>query len=148
MLAKQDAYDVLNGYVDSAGRRVRGARHKYEAIKAMNDAARGTPRARDSELLAGRREAYSKALRRAGLYEEAAQAAEFTPSKSLLGRILERARNHPVSPISWVRGAFNTARRGTLLKALTRPRGRIPAAIAGLALLAGGGKAIYDKVHD
>lgn len=152
MLAKQDAYDVLNGYVDSAGKRVRGTRRKYEAIKTMIDDAvrnRGiTPSARDSELLAGRREAYSKALRRAGLYEEAAQAAEFTPSKSLFGRILERARNHPVSPVSWVRGAFNTARRGTLLKALTRPRGRIPAAIAGLALLAGGGKAIYDKVHD
>lgn len=151
LLAKQDAYDVLNGYVDSTGKKVRGARNKYEAIMARAIAAKNngiTPRARDLELLAGRTEAYSKALRRAGLYEEAARAANFKPSKSLLDRIFEKTVNHPFSPVSWVRGTYNTARRGTLLKVLTHSKARVPAAIAGLALLAGGGKAIYDKVHD
>ena len=152
LLAKQDAYDVLNGYVNRAGRRVQGARGKYEAIKTIMDNAtkkkKITPHAKDRELFGRRREAYSKALRRAGLYEEATSAADFTPSKSLLGRIYEKAKNHPFSPVSWVRGAYNTASRGTILKALTHPKARIPAAVAGLALLAGGGKAIYDKVHD
>jgi hypothetical protein len=151
MLAKQDAYEDLNGIVDKSGKRIGGARKKYEDLLAKATASKGKnlkPLAREKELLAGRAKNYSEALRRAGLYEEAAAAGVFRPSKSLLEGILEKARFHPMSPVSWARGAFNTARKGTLLKAFTRPKARIPAAIAGLALLAGGGKAIYDKVHD
>lgn len=112
---------------------------------------------------------YVTHLRRAGKYPEAARLGGIGPESSMLGRLIDKVVNHPASPISWGRSLRNLAMRGTLLKALVgpesvvkvngnvlermgnilrRPGTRVPAALAGLALLAGGGKALYDKLSD
>ena len=179
LLAKQDAFDVLNDVVerDAKGNITKhlaeGARTKF--LNAINPAknlgirvhmddggihywlpnngkGKGAQLSgselKELENLSKLQENYATALKRTGQYEKAMRHAGFKPSEYMLGRLWDRIKHHPFSPVSWTRGAINTARRGTFIKAFTHPKARTAAGIAGLALLAGGGKALYDKLSD
>lgn len=188
ILAKEDAKELLYGLRDESGKLIKnkgkavslGAKkvfddivkkHNLREAKLDNGIASFKIPANDS-VRAEFNEAqknYIDALKRSGRYSDAMREAGFTPSKSLFARMLDRAVNHPFSPVSWARSTKNLALRGSLGRILLgpgsvakngkkvisemgnifrRPGVKIPSRLAALALLAGGGKAIYDKVHD
>lgn len=98
----------------------------------------------------------STALRRAGKYEEAKTLTGYTHPEKLGRRFIEKLKNSPVSPISWLR-ALNPLKQGRSGYRFVMPGSLISKAIrnspvkarlAALALLAGGGKAIYDYTSD
>lgn len=97
------------------------------------------------------RSEYRDALLRAGREADAIEHASYTPpgESKLLSRIMSRLRNSPYSPVQWAR-ALNPMKGRGLIGQLSRIIRNRPVATgaAGLALLAGGGKAIYDKLSD
>lgn len=97
---------------------------------------------------------YARALREAGKVEDALFMGENfygygnkRPEKLGL-RALEKLRFSKYSPWRWAK-ALNPLKGGKLIEQLTRTAIRNPktTAIAALAALAGGGKAIYDKTR-
>lgn len=179
MLAKEDANQLLYGLRGAKGDLLKrkgqailpGIADKFNDIvthhrlrKGLKDGIMEFETALPTKVLNKFNDAqkeYTTALRRAGLYDDAKRLGGFVPDKNWVMRMFDKAINHPVSPISWLRSTYNLAKRKTLLKALVG-KGiklkngvqmggmlrRTPARLAALALLAGGGKAIYDKVHD
>ena len=106
-------------------------------------------------------ERYQKAVLRAEGPRKATLEAMYEPHAKWYGRLYERLKNSPYSPVSWGRSLnpFKDAIRrnspsgakliGRQLAALFKNRHtRIPASIASALLLAGGGKAIYDYASD
>ena len=97
---------------------------------------------------------YARALREAGKVEDALFMGENfygygnkRPEKLGL-KALEKLRFSKYSPVRWAK-ALNPLKGGKLIEQLTRTAVRNPktTAIAALAALAGGGKAIYDKTR-
>lgn len=95
------------------------------------------------------REAYQEGLLRAGRVKDAIREVGYASSTGKLARIWDFLRLNPKSPYRWLT-ALNPLKGGKLINQIGGFATKSPwaAGAAGLALLAGGGKAIYDKVHD
>lgn len=117
----------------------------------VNDNLGAGSKARHERILNKKLKDFSNALRRNGRFTEAIENAGYVRPNNVLERILERARNSSYSPYRWIATPIETKLKGGNLMNLFRKtvrRHKLPATLGGLALLAGGSKAIYDKVHD
>lgn len=95
---------------------------------------------------------YRDALLRAGREADAIEHASYIPptrEPTRIKKITDWLRKSPYSPVQWAK-SLNPSKGGRLLGQIARIIRRRPwaAGAAGLALLAGGSKAIYDKLSD
>jgi len=98
---------------------------------------------------------YARALRGAGKIDDAILMGDKfywygkNPPNKLGWKILDKIRFSKYSPVRWAK-AMNPLKGTKLLSQLGRvaSRNRTATALAALAALAGGGKAIYDKTRD
>lgn len=93
-------------------------------------------------------EAYHTGLLRAGKLERALKEG-YIPKSTAIDRLVEAFKHSPKSPYRWLSAGMPWPGK-KLLERLYNVAVKHPTStsLAGLALLAGGGKAIYDKVHD
>lgn len=96
----------------------------------------------------------STTLRRAGKYEEAKTLTGYVHPDKIGRRFIEKLKNSPMSPVSWLR-ALNPLKKGRSGYRFVMPaigkairNNPVKSRLAALALLAGGGKALYDYTKD
>lgn len=134
------ALEFLPGHIRRNGKTVQVVPHTARERKAL---------ARELKEFGRSQKAYQAELLGAGKTRRAIREAGYKVPEKLGDRILDFLKHSYKSPYRWIK-ALDPRKGGDILRRAANVAARRPwaAGAAGLALLAGGGKAIYDKVHD